>query len=148
MQPLDHALGQAYQIVHEKRLGEEILRAQRRPQPVFDVAAAGHKDKRYVTSGLAPAQLVVELAAVQARHAVIADDQCRGIVHGLEQRVAAIFGRDDFANRLQAAHDQVADQRIIVHDQNAQFGSDSSGSALPVAFRRYTPLLPPIFSTR
>ena len=115
VQTLDHALGKTHQLVHQEWLGQKIFRAQRWPQAVFDVAAAGQKDKWDVTGGLAPAQLIAQLPAIQARHAVIADDQSGRIVHGLEQRVAAILGRHDLAKRLQALHHQVADQRIVVH---------------------------------
>ena len=44
-------------------------------------------------------------------------------VHGLEKRVAAILGGDHVAQRLKAADEQVADQRIVLHYQNPHFGS-------------------------
>ena len=76
----------------------------------------------------------------------------------------AVFGCDHFAKRLQTLHDQVANQRIVVHYQNPHFGSVShfglldrrrslrvglTGPSSRVGLgRRYMPLLPPIFSTR
>ena len=64
------------------------------------------------------AQLVVELAPIETRHAVVADDQVRRIVDDLQQRVGAVRRRERVAVRPETLHQQVEDQRVVVHDQD------------------------------
>ena len=66
----------------------------------------------------AAAQFFVELAPVEAGHAVVANDQIGRLVHDFQQRVGAIGCRVRVAMRREPLHQQVEDQRIIVHDQD------------------------------
>ena len=64
------------------------------------------------------AQFLIKLPAVESRHFEIGDDQIGRGVDGLEQRVSAIGGEDDAAERVERLGHEFADERIIVHDQN------------------------------
>ena len=66
----------------------------------------------------AAAQFFVELPSVEAGHAVVADDQIGRIVHDFQQRVGAIGGGTSVAMRREPLHQQVEDQRVIVHDED------------------------------
>ena len=97
-----------------KRLGDEIFDAvDERAEALFDVGAAGHEEKRNVAGGLAAAQFFEELAAVEARHFVIAEDEVGRLVDDFEEGVGAIVGEDHFADRFQGFEHEVADKRIV-----------------------------------
>src|SRR5262245_61485316 len=75
----------------------------------------------------AATQFFKELTAVEAGHFVVAQNGVGRLVDDLEQSVGTVIGKNDFAMRLQALFDQVADQWIIFHDQKVnRFGGSGS----------------------
>src|ERR1700735_1763318 len=100
-------------------------------------------------------QLLVELTPIQARHFVIAEDQIRWIIHNFQQRISAVRGRAHFADRIEMLHQQLEDQRVVVHDKDFYVFHRRFFAGFERAFtlaleraRRYSPLLPPVFSSK
>src|SRR2546430_2011198 len=158
MEAVHYFFRDADQVFYEERLGDEFFDAVNQwAQALFNIRATGHEQKRDVASLLAAAQLVVKLAAVEARHLVIAKDDVGRIVDGFQQRVTAIVGDHYVANVLDTAKNQLEDERIVFHQEQLDGGfpcgsghrSRPRGARfLDTGLRRKSPLLPPVFSTR
>ena len=90
-----------------------------RAKPFFDVGAAGHEEKRNVASLFAAAKFFEKLAAVETGHFVVAENGVGRLVDDFQKGVGAIIGENDFAMGLHALFDQVADQGIVLGDEQA-----------------------------
>ena len=78
VQAVDDFFGDADEVFDEERLGDEIFDAvDQRAEALFDVGATGHEEKGNVAGGLAAAQFFEELAAIEAGHFVVAEDDSR-----------------------------------------------------------------------
>src|SRR5580704_1945254 len=168
VQPVDHFLRDAHQILDQKWLGDEFFHAvYQRTQPFFNVCAARHEQKRNMARLLAPAQLFKKLAAIEAWHLVVAEDHIGGFVDHFQQSVGAVGSNHYFADRLQPLLDQIAHQRIVVdqeegnalaagccrcaHREPPRRRAETAVPALPErAFtsRSKSPLFPPVLVTR
>src|SRR5215471_15153301 len=161
-QAVDDFLRTPDQILQEERLGDEFFDAfDDGPQLLLDVATARQKNEGNLLRLRANAQLLVKLAPVEPRHAVVAKNKIGRIVHDFQQGVSAVRSCLRLAMRRQPFHQQVEDQRIIVDHQHtnvvhwrhylprfparARFERAESRSQRG---RRYSPLCPPDFRSR
>ncbi len=76
-----------------------------------------HEKKRNVPRLVAAAQLFKELAAVEARHFVIAKNYVGRLIDHLQQRIGAIGSDLNFANVIEPLLNQLADEWIVIHQQ-------------------------------
>ena len=103
VQAVHDFLREADEVFHQKRLGDEVFDAVHHGAELFfDVAAAGHEEKRNVLRGFAGAEFFIELTAIEAGHFVIAEDDVGGFVEGLDERLRAVGGGDNVAVRFHA----------------------------------------------
>ena len=101
MQAIHDFLGQADEVLGEKGFGDEVFDAiHQRAQLFLDVGAAGHEQERNVARGFASAQLVEELPPIEAGHFVVAEDHVGGVVNHTEERIGAVRGNQNFAERV------------------------------------------------
>src|ERR1700730_2408598 len=115
MQPIDYFFGGADQIFYEEWLGSEIFHTvDQGAKTFFNVRAAGHEEERDLAGGFAAAEFFEQLAAVEAGHLVIAENNVWEFVNDLQERIAAVRGGYDFAIGLETLGDQIADQRIVL----------------------------------
>src|SRR4029077_6384025 len=118
-QPVDYFFRTAHEVLQKKRLGDEFFDALHDGTPIFfDVAAAGEKNKRDLLGLLARAQFFIKLTAVEARHAVVANDEVGWLVHDAKQGVGAIRSRARVAMRGEALHQQVEDKSVVIDHQD------------------------------
>src|SRR5208282_2236079 len=102
MKAIDHLLGGAHEILDEEGFGYEILGAlDQGAEALFDIGAAGHEKKWNVARSFPGAKLFKELASIQARHVVVAEDDVGWLIDHFEQSVSAISGNYDFAKRFE-----------------------------------------------
>src|ERR1700728_1192162 len=107
------------QIVNKEWLGDEFFDAfDDGPEFLFDITAAGQKNKRNLLGLLAHAKFLVKLAAIETRHAVITNYEVGRIVHYFQKRVGAIRGSSRIAMRHQPFHQEVEDQSVIIDHQD------------------------------
>src|SRR6202041_758065 len=84
-QTVNHFLGPPDKILEEERFDDELLHAfDHRPQLLFDIGAAGEKDKRNLLGLLAGPEAFIELAAIGSRHAKGAEEEVGRIIHDFQ----------------------------------------------------------------
>ena len=115
---VDDFFRDAHKIFQQERFRDEVFDAiHQGTKAFFNVAPAGHEEKRNVPRLLAAPKFFKQLASIKAGHLVVAQNRIRRLVDHFEQRVAAVRCKNNFAVWLQALLDQVADKRIILGDQ-------------------------------
>ena len=131
VQAIDDFFRDADQIFHEKWLDDEFFDAvDQRTQALFDICAACHKKKRNMTRFVAATEFFKKLAAVEARHFVVAEDDVGRLVDHFKQRVGAVGGDLDFADVIEALLDQIADERIVVDEEKRDAFAGGVAAAL------------------
>src|SRR5208283_2539645 len=154
VQTIDDFFCRADKVLEEKRFGDEVLDAvDKRAKAFFDVGAAGHEEKRNVTGGFAAAEFFEELAAIEAGHLEIAEDDVGEVVDHAEERVGTIRADHDFAERLEALRYQIADEGVVVGEKELDgFAGGGAHERAPGDFlaeaRRNSPDFPPVLRRR
>jgi hypothetical protein len=155
VQAINDFFCRADKIFQQKRLGDEILHAvDERAKAFFNIGTAGHEEKRNVTGGIAAAEFFEKLAAIEAGHLEIAEDDVRKVVDDAEERVGAIGADHDFTERVEALGYQIADERVVVGEKKLDgfAGGGGAHEQAPRDFleaaRRNSPDFPPVLRRR
>ena len=79
------------------------------------VASQDHCDRGSLGTAL---ELLDELAAVHARHAIVADQKVGRVIDRLEQRVGGVSGGIDHGQGRERATQHPEDHGIVVHQED------------------------------
>jgi hypothetical protein len=154
VQAINYFFGRANKILQEKRLGDEVLDAiDERAKAFFNIGAAGHKEEGNVPSGFAAAEFFEKLAAIEAGHLEIAQDDVGKFVDNLQKRIGAIGADQQLAKRVEALGNKIADERVVVSEEKLDgFVGGGAHRRTPRDFiagtRWNSPDFPPVFRSR